>query len=846
MDTDRASKRRKLEQDIPHSTPASKKSRKPVTYSSKKPGFQIRSSPRTEPVSNGTTPRKSAHEAWEEAKAKSLARRHLSRAPETDIYDDIDGAHPSPQKKAASALKLKAKLDPLRNQSASSPIKKAPPSSAATVGFFKQFHNSKVDSARSTPKQDGEAEKSVNGHAQDESLSSESDAETGVVVEQDHADRKESPVARASGRARRAPTTLGNDVGDKPSGVATEATGRIKTFEDEIREVEEAAKKQAAEEDGGDAPSVLSAKRRSSGRRQGDTKPAEAGVERPRPQQRPSGKVKKPAERRRANRANHVEPHMDMDVEPSDAMEVDDSEHEVSSAKATPERRAHLVDQPGVGMNPAADAMEIDKSENERAVPQQAVSARKTDTTKVPTTPSKRSTQHALKTKSASGQQIIDPEDLASVQQLVLEKLTGKRPIPLTHLADEYAKVSALITQTVTAGESNSMLLIGARGSGKTALVSQIVCEQAVEHADDFLVVRLNGFVHTDDKVALREIWRQLGREMDVEDEEGPARNYADTLTTLLALLSHPAEQGLEQPDQVTKSVIFILDEFELFASHPRQTLLYNLFDIAQSRKAPIVVLGLTTRVDVSEALEKRVKSRFSHRYVHLSLAKSFAAFRETCKACLSVQTNELSMAGETRPDSACKGWVEMTESLLSTEVFTNHLRRLYYTTKSVPDFMASMLVPLATLPTEEALDTDALIEHFKTSLPTSSLGPPDSRLTLLASLGNLQLALLICAARLTAIHNTEVISFALAYEEYKVLASKARLQASAHGSMAHGAGARISSKDVAKNAWEDLVECGLVMYDGGRGGGRVDVGLEELGMSGVELGQWGRWCKEI
>jgi hypothetical protein len=38
-------------------------------------------------------------------------------------------------------------------------------------------------------------------------------------------------------------------------------------------------------------------------------------------------------------------------------------------------------------------------------------------------------------------------------------------------------------------------------------------------HQDQFHVVRLNGFIHTDDKLALREIWRQLGREMEVEDE---------------------------------------------------------------------------------------------------------------------------------------------------------------------------------------------------------------------------------------------------------------------------------------------------------------------------------------
>jgi origin recognition complex subunit 4 len=38
-------------------------------------------------------------------------------------------------------------------------------------------------------------------------------------------------------------------------------------------------------------------------------------------------------------------------------------------------------------------------------------------------------------------------------------------------------------------------------------------------HKHDFHAVRLNGFIHTDDKLALREIWRQLGKEMNVEDD---------------------------------------------------------------------------------------------------------------------------------------------------------------------------------------------------------------------------------------------------------------------------------------------------------------------------------------
>jgi len=124
--------------------------------------------------------------------------------------------------------------------------------------------------------------------------------------------------------------------------------------------------------------------------------------------------------------------------------------------------------------------------------------------------------------------------------------------------------------------------------------------------------------------------------------------NYADTLASLLALLSHPTEMGVAAHDDgvTSRSVIFVIDEFDLFATHARQTLLYNLFDIAQARKAPIAVLGLTTRIDVVESLEKRVKSRFSHRYVYLSLPKSLPAYWEICKQGLLVDDQDMKAEG--------------------------------------------------------------------------------------------------------------------------------------------------------------------------------------------------------
>jgi origin recognition complex subunit 4 len=56
--------------------------------------------------------------------------------------------------------------------------------------------------------------------------------------------------------------------------------------------------------------------------------------------------------------------------------------------------------------------------------------------------------------------------------------------------------------------------------------------------------------------------------------------------------------------------------------------------------------LGLTARIDVVESLEKRVKSRFSHRYVHLSLPRSLPAFWDTCKEGLLIDAEELRTEG--------------------------------------------------------------------------------------------------------------------------------------------------------------------------------------------------------
>lgn len=113
--------------------------------------------------------------------------------------------------------------------------------------------------------------------------------------------------------------------------------------------------------------------------------------------------------------------------------------------------------------------------------------------------------------------------------------------------------------------------------------------------------------------------------------------SFADTLTTLLYTLSHPSEMIETEGNVTSASVIFVLDSFDEFLTHPRQALLYNLFDIAQSRKAPIAVICLGRQVNAVDGLEKRVKSRFGGRILQVGRPRTIEEFWGVCQAALKV-----------------------------------------------------------------------------------------------------------------------------------------------------------------------------------------------------------------
>jgi hypothetical protein len=142
--------------------------------------------------------------------------------------------------------------------------------------------------------------------------------------------------------------------------------------------------------------------------------------------------------------------------------------------------------------------------------------------------------------------------------------------------------------------------------------------------------------VQTSDRLALRELAYQVAQQTgssllaqteSVDDDDKNPFLDDDPAIPLLPAAHLP--QLISVLPTLTRPTIVILEGFDLFALHPRQSLLYCLLDTVQSCRSThgnrgIAVIGVTTRVDTINLLEKRVKSRFSGRILRTAAPSRF------------------------------------------------------------------------------------------------------------------------------------------------------------------------------------------------------------------------------
>lgn len=189
-------------------------------------------------------------------------------------------------------------------------------------------------------------------------------------------------------------------------------------------------------------------------------------------------------------------------------------------------------------------------------------------------------------------------------------------------------------------------------------------------------------------------------------------------------------------------------------------------------------------------------------------------------------------------------------QRLYKQEAFKLLLLGQYYLSKSVMGFLGLCVLPLA------ALSPSNVGLQIPRAASVAALAAPMSKLHLLRSLSDLDLGLLIAAARLDIIAHTDAVNFAMAYDEYSSLMGRQRVQSASAGMLAVGGGVRVWGRGVAATSWERLIDASLLVpagLGGGKGAGGleakmwvVDVSLPEIAASVKLSAVLARWCKEI
>ena len=375
------------------------------------------------------------------------------------------------------------------------------------------------------------------------------------------------------------------------------------------------------------------------------------------------------------------------------------------------------------------------------------------------------------------------------------------------------------VRDTIEKSFNNSILVVGAPGSGKTLAVSRVVRQVQDEwntpnpptstapsstHAPGARVgiVRLSGVEFSDERAAFREIARQLCESLDLDYVR--TASLGDNIDFLLQILKALAQAG--------KAAVFVLEEFDLFAHSQKQTFLYCLLDSLQKSQAKAVVIGTTCRHDCLDLLEKRVKSRFSHRSVTLTPPTTLEDGDVHGSGAKSILTDiftlpDGSVAGAESYNDQVRRAMEdrnVLEGLSRVIQFSNTLHTLsriarkalgaWYTGQAAVDNAGDEPLPFAARHLAQAIGE---------TLSITSGGFE----SIIAKLCPLDLAVLAAAHKAKSGRKDGLLNFEMVHHEFKTFITSSNLHVDNY------------SRTAASKSFERLVDCGILRHPRSKGG---------------------------
>ena len=201
-----------------------------------------------------------------------------------------------------------------------------------------------------------------------------------------------------------------------------------------------------------------------------------------------------------------------------------------------------------------------------------------------------------------------------------------------------------------------------------------------------------------------------------------------------------------------SKPIVFVLEEFGLFCNHKNQTLLYNLFDVAQSRAAPIIVIGVSSSLDVIESLEKRVKSRFNHRQLTMLPFHNAESYYQAVKHYLTVPD-------KLRSVKLSSEWNQHISKLLKATDVRKTLERIFYLNSTI-GYLKQYLFTLLSFMEEDQLSNQLLLDVFHNQNSSEEC-------SLLGGLSVLEMCVLISIKHVLFLYEDQPFNFEMCYHEY-------------------------------------------------------------------------------
>ncbi|KAK3013977.1 hypothetical protein RJ639_008137, partial [Escallonia herrerae] len=376
-----------------------------------------------------------------------------------------------------------------------------------------------------------------------------------------------------------------------------------------------------------------------------------------------------------------------------------------------------------------------------------------------------------------------------------------------------YSKLKFILSSSVVEACNNSVLLLGPRGCGKIAVLELVLEDLFKEFPDMITVIKLNGLLHNDDNCAIKASLSpcrnfiklilvpyavflfvdEIARQLCVEHELifSKMASFDDNSQFMVAMLHAytylpyliTRECGLAH-----KTVIFVLDEFDLF-TQGKQRLLYSLLDAMQSVTSQAAVVGISCRLDADQLLEKRVRSRFSHRKL-LFLPPSKEDLQRLLKQILLLPSDS------TLPQDYIVEFNARLLNILAGERFKDIMDKL-----SCSDPTINNLLRFSAVCFMDLKSGFISLENFKAALSSIQRQP---KLECLKDCSILELYILVCMKRLE-VKEQESYNFNAVMKEYRSIHES--FQTSDH-----------YSRSVCLRAFEHLLQREVIAFLDNRG----------------------------